>query len=153
MTIPMGRSVRFQTGYDERAGGKYGIHGMNITFYFRGDEGAVQFCMSTDWVPWKPRPVSDRPELWGPRYQNLSTGTQGLYPMATDLGYHSLLPMYEGQDARPDCPFIGGACYYDGSGLNAEPLMVTLIYDGEEAMWEELESYYVSTFQPDQVPA
>lgn len=153
--IPAGRSIRFEPGYDKRAestpGKTYGVHGMDIVFFLRGEEGAIQFKMSTGWVPWEPRPVSDRPELWGARYHQ--NDRLAGYPMAVDLGYHSNRPLYEGAYLLSnECPYIGGPCYYDGSGLSAEPVMVALIYDGEEAVWQLLVDYYRATFL-ERVPA
>ncbi len=65
------------------------------------------------------------------------------YPAAWDKGFHWTKPVYDGQ-WQGHCGFLDeGVCYYDGSGLNADPLLVTLVYDGEEAVWEELEQYYI----------
>lgn len=148
MSLPMGRTIRYEAGYDARAksepGKTYGVHGGTWKFYYRGNAGVVQFALFTDWVPWQPRPVAEG--SIGPRYKNRNTATAKLYPMAADLGYHSPVPHYEGQGARDDCHAIDGPCYYDGGPLYAEPLLVTLIYDGEEALWKELEAYYASVF-------
>lgn len=101
------------------------------------------------------------------------------HPMPADLGYHSRVPMYEGQtpmgsqkkipgaiernlkikdaskwepvyeqtdDFHP-CKWLDGApCYYDGSGLNAEPVFELLIEKGSDAVWEYLENYYEEVF-------
>lgn len=144
--LPAGRSVRFHTGWDKRRETpNYGIHGMTIGFYLRGEEGVVQFKMNTDWIPWEPRPASDH-QSFGPRYENRSSPSiQDCFPSAVDLGYHSSRRLHEWQEARP-CDLLGGECYYDGSRLNAEPVMVAFIYDGESAVWEELSRYYASTF-------
>lgn len=149
--LPMGRSVKFHPGYDKRNepgpnGEQYGIHGMDITFFYRGESGAVQFKFLTGWVPWQPAPAAE--PLWGPRYKNLNPPTiNEINPAAADLGYHSPEARYEGHEPMTEnCPFIGGPCYYDGSGLNAEPLLVALIYEGEEAVWKALEAYYAETF-------
>lgn len=44
------------------------------------------------------------------------------------------------------CELTGGICYSDGSVTNAQRYFEILITKGEEALWEELEEYYKSTF-------
>lgn len=42
-----------------------------------------------------------------------------------------------------DCCYLEqGFCFYDGSGLNAEPVMAALFTGGDEAVWSALEDYY-----------
>lgn len=124
MTAPVRRPVEFTPGYDKRTEG-YGVHGMSIRFLAVGEAGAVQFVMNTGWVPGLPaRPA-------------------GLYPYAVDLGYHWPTSRYEGMSRFEDCDVLGdGGCFYDGSGLNAEPVMQAFIRDGEPAVWAALENYY-----------
>lgn len=141
--VPAGHSVRFLKGYDRSAEPGYGVHGMDIAFYFRGEEGAVQFVFSTGWVPHLPRPTD-----WQMPYRRIqSKGVLDLFPSGVDLGYHSPTPHYEGQDLmQEDCPILGGPCYYDGSGLNAEEVLHTLIYEGGDAVRARLEDYYRRVF-------
>lgn len=143
---PPGRSVHFEAGYDKRAEpGDYGCHGMGIRFIVKGEEGAVQFVMNTGWVPWQPAPVENGG--FGPSYDVHEKKNFSLY--AVDLGFHALAPRYyqHAEDGRTDCMVLDGqTCYYDGSSLNADPILVTLIYEGEEAMWKRLEDYYRSIF-------
>ena len=128
----MKREIIFQAAYDKRTEG-YGRHGVDIRFVLKGDAGAVQFVMFTDW------PFNDLPS--------------NLFPMAADLGYHSPTPRYEGQDPTTECPYLDGkTCYYDGSGLNAEPVMQKLFTGGSDAVWAELESYYAETFTKEPIP-
>ena len=121
------RAVLFQPGYrtDRKT---YGLHGMDITWLLRGPRGVTQFSMSTGWVPG----------------QGMTPGTSDLFPMATDLGYHALCPQYEGAfGPRDDCDYLpGGRCWYDGSGLNAEPVMARFLIEGEPAIWRELAEYH-----------
>lgn len=63
-----------------------------------------------------------------------------------DVGYHSTKQRWKGQDAS-DCDVIEGRCYYDGSGLHAEHVRELFDRDGEEALWEYLERYFVETFE------
>jgi hypothetical protein len=71
-----------------------------------------------------------------------------LSPMAWDLGYH--LPdrsranmALTGRDMSGErytaCDIYASGCYYDGSALNAEPILEILLRGGSEALWEELE--------------
>lgn len=51
------------------------------------------------------------------------------------------------EEEIPICEFVGGVpCYYDGSGLNADRIYDVLKSRGEEAVWKELESFYIRTF-------
>lgn len=69
------------------------------------------------------------------------------YPIPIDLGYHSKVPMHDGQEPiSKSCEFTGGACYYDGSSLNAAEAMYSLVNGGDKALWEFLEAYYEHVF-------
>lgn len=121
----------------------YGVHGAGIQFYLTGPEGTVQFKVSTGWM------LPETYEWWEStgrgRHRRLDD-----YPMATDLGYHSPTPRYEGQTpiaTRGECEFIDGDCYYDGSGLNAEPVLARLIAEGHDGVWSALEDYYREVFK------
>lgn len=71
-----------------------------------------------------------------------------LRPMAADIGFHSIKPMYDGQEGRPDCKFLRDTtqlCYYDGSGLNAQNVYKKFLKTFDpETIWVELEKYYLS---------
>lgn len=129
------RSVWFEPGYDHwtnRCGAGHGRHGMQLRFVLQGEEGAVQFLMYTDWVPGSVSSIGD-----------VNSGGK---TMAADLGCHWIRPWYVGQErmTEGDCDYLpGGPCYYDGSGLNAGPVMALFFEQGPEAMWERLEQEYV----------
>ncbi|MHB1937025.1 MAG: hypothetical protein ACYCOR_10620 [Acidobacteriaceae bacterium] len=126
------RDVVFEPAYDNRRDG-YGIHGAQIRFLLSGDEGVVQFLIFTDWH----LPGVGQLGKYGERIAK---------PMAADLGYHSPDPKYEGQ-TKSECSLLdGGFCYYDGSGLNAEPVFETLIAEGGDGLWKALEKYYQQMF-------
>lgn len=113
----------------------YGQHGMDLRFVLVGELGATQFLMMTDWVPGS---TGERG-----RY----TGGAPSFPMAADLGYHwKTYPHGDGGDESwgrmDECEWLPGGCWYDGSGLNAEPVMRRFIAEGMDAVWAELESYY-----------
>jgi len=144
------REVRFYRGYDcitfecifgskkciPGHGGSHGKHGVEIAFYVKGKKGAVQFKLSTGWLPY---------------YKNVSNcfNIPVFSPLPIDLGYHSYTPQYKGQPSFSPgrCTVLRGRrCYYDGSGTQAEDAYYILVNRGEEALWEFLEAYYYSIF-------
>lgn len=134
--------VAFRPAYDKRdpnPSKSYGIHGMEITFYVIGPEGAIQWNIYTNW-----HVASARKHLEGfPR----STYDDPWRPSGYDLGYHSKRPLYDGQEPRDNCHLVdGGVCYYDGSGLNAELPIEGFLNGGEDWLWPKLEAYYAHTF-------
>lgn len=111
----------------------YGIHCVDMSWYVKGPEGAVQFVVYTGWYLPENRAQTER--------------SRSAFPMAADLGYHSPKPHYEGHDTiTEDCSIIGGPCYYDSSGLNAEPVLDLLIREGSQAVWDYLDKYYLEVF-------
>lgn len=125
----MEKIIKFIPGYDKRSDDpkqNFGIHGVNLLFVLKGEEGAVTFTIYTNWMPKSCRVA--------------------LLPMPADLGYHSKVPSYEGQCHFEKCDWLNGECYYDGSTLNAEPIFELLVDKGEEAVWEALEQYYKDVF-------
>lgn len=138
------REVRFYPAYDKRdpdPSKNYGIHGVTLAFYVHGEEGAVQFVIYTNWMTPEVQRETDarNPD---PRFPWLMHA-----PMPADLGYHARKPRYEDQHGRSDCDLLGGECYYDGSTLNAEPIMDVLRQEGDVGVWRELEAYYNRTFR------
>jgi hypothetical protein len=140
------RKIEFQPAYDYRSRPGYGMHCVEIGFYIYGPKGTVQFKLQTNWgLP------SMRADLLDGVRSTINkeyVSEMFVFPQALDLGYHSLVPRYEGQGCmRQECPYLDGKpCYYDGSTLNAEPILERLIAEGEEAVWRELEDYYHSLF-------
>lgn len=132
------RTITFGAAWDKRdpnPSKNYGVHGVDLRFVLKGAKGAVQFVLYTGWM--LPH-VTKEFEAKGLKMTN---------PLPADLGYHSHVPMYEGQSVIEDhCSYIGGPCYYDGSGLNAEPVFDTLLSEGSDGVWRKLEEYYVETF-------
>ena len=141
----MERIIKFDPAYDKRDPNphkNYGIHGVNLTFLLKGDAGAVQFVIYTNWM----LPHVTQELL---RKANSKQTIEAFFlPMPADCGYHSLTPRYEGQEVMAEaCEYTDGKpCYYDGSGLAAEDIYKRLVAEGDSAVWEELEEYYQQVF-------
>lgn len=130
-------------------GGSHGVHGLQIRFVVKGEEGAVQFLLFTSWIPRHEDATS-----CGLYVSNWGYGhNSALNTLPADLGYHSRTPMYEGHESRHNCEHLDGApCYYDGSGLNAQEAMYTLVNGGGDALWTYLEHYYAYIFRGGEYP-
>ena len=139
------REFEITAAYDKRP--KYGQHCVDMTFYVKGPKGVVQFKLFTGWYPSIiPTPEKDWRELYV-HFDN----TRSDAPMPADLGYHSPVPMYEGQQPY-DCTLLPeGKCYYDGSGLNANQIFSIMVHEGGEAMWKEIEKFYQEIFEKAEV--
>lgn len=128
----MERITEFTPAYDKRnpdPSQNYGIHCVDLRMILKGERGAVQFVLYTGWYP--KHLQKEMPN--------------GILP--ADLGYHSHKPMWDGQPAQENCRYLDGKpCYYDGSGLNAERIFDILLEEGGEAVWKELEEYYIELF-------
>lgn len=118
----------------------YGIGHCRIRFILKGEKGAVQFMIGTDWgiesvrrhldkFPVRPRDIEDmrKPKGW-------------------DVGYHSPKPMYEDQPCMGKCDVLGCDCYYDGSSLLADEWVEDFMAGGTDWLWPKLEEYYKSRF-------
>lgn len=150
------RVTEFIPAYDRRDEG-YGIHGVDLLMLLRGPLGAVQFKLSTGWVLPESLGLPADYQWQQSHAYNRALGlsiAHDCYPSPSDLGYHSPRPMYEDQSPlTEDCPYIGGRCYYDGSGLNAGGPFYALLRGGSEGVWAYLENYYREVFvSPDAEP-
>jgi hypothetical protein len=120
---------------------------MEIVFLFHGEKGAVQFKMSTGWLPFY-----QAEDKIGHR-EIPNKDCKGLYPMPSDLGFHSYKPIYKGQTSMGKCDVLHGKeCYYDGSSLNANDAYYSLVNGGEESLWRFLELYYKTVFEDAEYP-
>jgi len=142
------RKIEFAPAYDKRSSEpnkNYGVHGVEMRFYLKGEDGVVQFLLYTNWHTKKVQEEFDsRPVR---PYMHLSC-----HPMAADIGYHSPRPIYEGQTMLSEnCHILNGPCYYDGSSLNAEAFYWTLVEEGEEALWKKMEEWYEGIFKKEAI--
>lgn len=136
--------IEFTPAYDKRNADpnkNYGVHGVDMRWYLRGENGAIQFVTSTNWfLPNVQREFDLKTATSPDIVSQLRTFHT---PFATDIGYHSYVPRYEGQDPMGDCQVLHGKpCYYDGSGLQAEKFLKLLISEGHEAVWIAMEKEY-----------
>jgi hypothetical protein len=140
------KEVTFYPAYDKRnpdPSKNYGISGVSIYFILKGDKGATQFAVYTDWT---------LPHVQDEQKDRDFRGLSGIKPMGIDVGYHSPKPMYEEQDALcgpGECKYVpeGESCYYDGSGLRADQWVRDfLLPKGSEGIWEALKEEYVRLF-------
>jgi hypothetical protein len=125
------RAIEWVQGYDDQPYGpkSYGQHGMDLRFLLRGPKGVTQFLVSTGWVPGK---------------KGVPASLADYFPSATDIGYHAMTPQWEGQEEYGrECEYLGGrTCYYDGSGLSAEPILDAFIRRGDAAVWTALHEWH-----------
>ena len=143
----------------------YGIHGCDLRMILKGELGAVQFVLSTNWM----LPSVREESLANPKsisYKEHYPFTFVQEPMPVDIGYHSPTPLYEdqlpiGQRPKYDddfnqigvtgepspCEYLDGKpCYYDGSSLGSIPIWELLLKEGSDGVWKYLEEYYVERF-------
>ncbi len=134
----MEQIVKTSPAFDKRhtdPNKNYGIRSMLIWFILKGDKGAVQFQIDTGlYLPH----VAE--ELWNrsDREYNPFRGD------GWDIGYHSIVPQYEGQ-TQMDCEMFG-QCYYDGSSLQASEFFPKFLEGGSDVVWEMLEERYTDMF-------
>lgn len=122
-----------------------GVHGCEMRFILKGELGVVQFVLFTNWqLPHVTQEFLDMPMI---NTTDMDIKIRYL-PSPADLGYHSPVPIYEGQEPmNKPCEYLDGKpCYYDGSGLNAETIYKVLLEKGSDGVWKELEIYYHDTF-------
>lgn len=112
-------------------------HNFSLQFIMEGARGVVVFTLWTQWSPDMIDPVIEMP---------LPT-VNIMPPLPADVGYHTTVPMYDGQKGREDCEFLPGrTCYYDGSTLAAGSMFTTLLTEGSPGVWRRLAEYYDEVF-------
>lgn len=145
----MKRIVEMTPAYDKRnidPSKSYGIHGVELRMVLKGNKGAVQFVLYTNWQ--LPHVTKEQDQKILNRRLDLIDLKVTYHPLPADLGYHSLKPHYEDQKPMADCPYLNGKpCYYDGSGLAAEHVYEILLKEGSEGVWKYLEDYYKCIFE------
>ena len=131
-------SVQFTPGYNcpVEGGQGHGVHGMEVRWFLRGPAGAVWLCAFTEWTPGELRPGHGLSPAGYPVALRQ-------YPDGAGLGYHARWPQFEGHvPDRVDCDVIGGPCYGDMSFCGADEPLKRFTAEGEQAIWDVLESAY-----------
>lgn len=99
-----------------------GVTSLRIDYHLIGEKGAINFSF----------------RVWDNYLQ------RGGCFKALDIGSHTRTPHYEGHAPMEGvCCILKTQCYYDGSTLQAEPILEGFLSGGgEEFVWSELEKYY-----------
>lgn len=105
-------------------GGSHGRGSVMMTMILVGELGAVQFSVFTGWD------LDETPQ-----------NVRG-HASAAELGVHSLRPQYDDHEARDTCRLLNAPCYYDEGYVRAEEPWRLLRYEGSDAVWAHLETYY-----------
>ena len=139
------KEIVLSPAYDKRHKNpekNYGIRDVKLRFYLKKNNRAIQFIVSTGWqLPH----ITD--EMLN-KYTSPDEIRLFFCPTSYDLGYHSPVPMYDGQEPiSDDCEITGGDCYYDGSTLAAENIYKILLYHGSDGVWKELERVWRDKFE------
>ena len=120
----------------------YGIHGVTLRFLLRKPDAVMQFVVYSGWHL---KHVRNEGTVTVEKYPF----TYWQEPMAADIGYHAKKPLYDGQLSMDGCERLDGdPCFYDGSTLNAEPVLEAFIEKGFDGVWEALEESYADRFAP-----
>ena len=80
-----------------------------------------------------------------------SRDKEGRRYMASDIGFHSPKPKWDGHEPMGGfCPWTGGKpCYYDGTSLGASRYADSNGIDDDEAIFQMLERTYHDWFSDD----
>lgn len=116
-----------------------GIHGAELFMAVKGKHGAVQFIVHLNWhLP--------SVQVGKKSFRYESRIKDSVLP--ADVGFHSKIPMYEGQEPTYGvCPFTDGEpCYYEGSGLHASKVFDMLVAKGSDEVFKYLGSLYKQQF-------
>src|SRR5262245_11869453 len=91
------REIRFDPAWDRSSPDpqrNYGISGVSIWFFLKGPKGAIQFHLLTHWMlPHNQKDI----DIKTAANCDLLQLRCFYHPLPADLGYHSPVPMYEGQ--------------------------------------------------------
>jgi len=134
------KKIQIRPAYDRRDSNpdkNYGISGCDMLFTLIGEKGAVTFLLFTGWQ--LPHVVEE---------YELKYPTHAFKPIAADIGYHSPIAIYEGQEPSHDeCKYLGVHCYYDGSGMNADEFFLELLYKDSKGLCKKMKKYYLEVFE------
>jgi len=138
------KTIKIHGAFDRRhsePSKNYGIHGCEIVFLLKGELGAVDFNLYTDWnLPEVQREMRRS-------FQESANKFDKIEPMGAYLNYHSPKPIFDGQEKMASkCEILNGDCYFDGSALQASEMIPDFLVGGSDYVWEELERRYNDMF-------
>tara|TARA_R100001086_G_scaffold214519_2_gene130583 strand:- start:4590 stop:5039 length:450 start_codon:yes stop_codon:yes gene_type:complete len=145
----MEKTIEFTPAFDKRNPDpkkNYGIHGCNMLMVLSGSLGAVHFILFTHWhLPSIEEESKTAPD--SVTYKHHYPFTYVNAPLPAEIGYHSPVPMREGQKPVTNCKWIkGGNCYSDINSTMAKKVFNILREEGSDGVWKFLEKQYVSQF-------
>lgn len=124
-----------------------GVHGMELCWVVRGPNGAIEWSVSTDWIPGR---VGDKYR----REHGEGRGHPDFYPRGMPISYHasSFQPALSWTDegdyspTRTDCLLLGEeptACWAGQQSYSGgNDLLVDYVKRGDGAVWEKLDEAY-----------
>ncbi len=129
--------IKIGPAFDERHKDK-GIGACKMFMVLKGRQGAVTLLVNTGWFlpctrEWK--------EMWIER-----TGLDTWEPSGLCVSYCSPVKLYDWQEARENCDWLGCACYGDTGYTMADDVFPLLLTKGSDAVFEWLKNYYHSVF-------
>lgn len=156
------RIVKIAPAFDHVAQGG-GRHGVTMSFVLKGQKGAVQFVLFTNWFLPECQEVMDEAVMEKPDQVTISAL---LHPLPAGLRVHSpkplsegdqperqilkraldlLIPPCPGQARSRSCPYSGhpdGLCYSDESFTAGDAIFQALVAGGDDGLWGALEERY-----------
>lgn len=114
----------------------HGIRSCQIRFSSIGDRGAVYLRLSLDWYTSAAR-----------NHLAKFDAIKNYAPTDCGIGYHSA-KQTENEDEFhcQSCRIIGGECFSDENGLDAERWIEGFLNGGTEWLWPKLDQYYAHVF-------
>jgi hypothetical protein len=112
----------------------YGIGGCRLVFAMRENSTTIECSFLTEWfLPETQRRLSNRPD----RYFQPRPTCEGLF-------FHLPKRTSDWQRENKDCKLSGGeTCYGEaGSALYGEKITERLLFEGSNAVWEEIEQAF-----------
>jgi hypothetical protein len=116
----------------------YGVGGILMNFVIKGDHGAINFVLSTNFV------LPQTLEFWQKK-KEITKQIDLSYWLRpnTDLCFHGLKPKYEGHKSHNDCCWMPGKeCYVECDSFGGDEAYQALLTGGSEAMWQYMEKRY-----------
>ena len=129
--------TKISPAFDKRNKG-VGIGSCTMFMVLKGSKGCVALSVNTGWFlpctfEWKETCVGQ-------------TGLSSWEPKGNCVCYCSPVKMHDWQEGRPNCNWLGCACYGDCGYTMADEPFDLLLTKGSDAVFEWLKNYYHSVF-------